>query len=316
MLATGPLLRRLAEAAIERQELAFYGALPKGMVVGVLAEYGKDKDRRGAKLPHWLTLWLVLSMGFLRDLDLPTVLDRIALTFGAPPRWQGRVPHSTSLAKARDRLGFDVVRALFRRFAGFLGRELNDRDRWRGLVPVSIDGTMLDVPDTPANVAAFERPGGRNGSGAFPKLRLVALVSTVSHFVLGCVLAPCKGKGTGEGSLALSLAALLQKDWLLLADRAFCAYPLLEALSDRPFFVRKTTGPTAVKPAKIETLKRRKDYWVDYLPTSVAKRGGSPLRLRWVRIRVQNTLSPLPWLTVPPARNPLPRGRHDEAIQA
>lgn len=288
MLAAGPLVRRLGEVMGDSSDdLSFYDAIPREVFEETLVESGQAQNRHGAKLPHWLTLRLVMCLGFLRDLSIPNVLDRVAAVFGSPASWLGRVPHPSSIAQARDRLGCEVVQLLFRRFAAFLIRSLAARHRWHGLVVMALDGTMLDVPDTPANVAAFRRPGGRNGSGGFPKLRLVALVSTVSHFVVGCVLGPCKGKGSGEESLARDLLALLRPDWLLLMDKGYCSYPWLKALGDKLFFVRKTEGRTAVKPTKVgPPLKPRRDWWVDYLPTS-AKPGQKPLRLRWIRIKLK-----------------------------
>jgi hypothetical protein len=80
---------------------------------------------------------------------------------------------------------------------------------------VALDGTTLDVPDTPANVAAFGRPTGGRGQGAFPQVRLVGLVG-VRH---------PRGRGRGhgrlhlgEGSLAPSLARSLGPGMLLLVD--------------------------------------------------------------------------------------------------
>jgi hypothetical protein len=65
--------------------------------------------------------------------------------------------------------------------------------RWRLL---ALDGTTLDVADTPANVAAFGRPGGGRGSGAFPQVRLVGLVECGTHAVLDAAMG---GLHLGEG---------------------------------------------------------------------------------------------------------------------
>src|SRR6266508_2279800 len=40
-----------------------------------------------------------------------------------------------------------------------------------GLRLLTLDGTTFDVADTPANQAAFGRPGGGRGQGAFPQVR-------------------------------------------------------------------------------------------------------------------------------------------------
>lgn len=285
MLASGPLLRHLGEVIDQTpDDRVFDDAIPEEIFQASLEEYEKADDRFGVKLPFWLTLRLIVHMALLRHLDIRSVLDRVARVFGTPTSWRGGVPHSTSIAQARDRLGLDVVQGLFKRFAVYLADW--DPSRWKGLLVVAIDGTMLDAPDSLANVSEFGRPGGRNGSSGFPKFRLVAVVSTLSHFVLGCVTGACKGPGTGEKTLVHSLLPLLQPDWLILMDSGFCSFPWLKALGDRPFFVRKTQGKTAVKPRKVErAIKPRADHWVDYLPVS-SKSGEAPLRLRWIRINV------------------------------
>jgi hypothetical protein len=288
MRSTGPFLRRLWQIADQTESNVFFGAVPSELVEQALADAGKAKNRHGAKLPHWLTLRLLTCLFFFRRLSIPTVLDRVAAALGTPTSWRGKVPHCTSIAAARDRLGLDVLERLFGRFAEYLVREFSCKDRWLGYLVVAIDGTTLRMPDSPANVAAFGRPGGRQGSGGFPQLRLVTLVSTLSHFVLGAVAGPCKGKGTGELSLVKQLLGLLQPDWITLMDRGFCSYPLLRSMDEAEhlFFVRKPTGKTSARPKKVgRPIRRRRDWWVDYLPNSRRYPDGIPLRLRWIRIR-------------------------------
>ena len=61
---------------------------------------------------------------------------------------------------------------------------------YRGLRLVSIDGTCLDVADTPANDREFGRPGSsrREGGGAFPQLRMVALAESGTHAIFDAAL--------------------------------------------------------------------------------------------------------------------------------
>ena len=277
------LLERVAEVVEEGGPPA---PLPNEIAEQVLQDAGLAGSRTNAKLPPRLVLRLVAGLSLLRSLSIPDVLARVAHAWGAPPSWHGVVPVSTSIAQARDRLGLGVVVRLFERFSVYLvDNWVLDRNRWRGFVTVALDGTTFNAPDSPANVAEFGRPGGRNGSGGFPQLRLLALVSTASHFVLGCVHGPCKGKGTGELTLARQVLSLLRQDWLLLMDRGFCSYAWLKELGERPFFVRKTQGRSAIKPKKVKVIQRRRDWWVDYVPKSL--RGApSPVRLRLVRIKL------------------------------
>ena len=54
---------------------------------------------------------------------------------------------------------------------------------------VAIDGSCLDVPDAPVNVAFFGRPGVSKGEKeAFPQARLVALAECGTHAIFDAVL--------------------------------------------------------------------------------------------------------------------------------
>jgi hypothetical protein len=47
---------------------------------------------------------------------------------------------------------------------------------------MAVDGTVIDVPDSPGNARVFWCPGTRPGTkAAFPKVRLVLLVETGTH---------------------------------------------------------------------------------------------------------------------------------------
>ena len=57
---------------------------------------------------------------------------------------------------------------------------------------MGIDGMVFDVPDSPANDAAFGRPSaGPRGDGAFPQVRKLSLVELGTHVEVGLVLKPC-----------------------------------------------------------------------------------------------------------------------------
>jgi hypothetical protein len=54
-----------------------------------------------------------------------------------------------------------------------------------GLRVMAADGTVLDVPDTPANAKVFGYPGSRHGTrAAFPKIRLVLLIEAGTHLIV------------------------------------------------------------------------------------------------------------------------------------
>jgi Transposase DDE domain len=84
---------------------------------------------------------------------------------------------------------------------------------------VALDGTTMDVADTWANMAAFGRPGGGRGQGAFPQVRPVGLVECGAHAIVDAAMG---GLHLGEGSLAPSLARSLGPGMLLLVDQGLC----------------------------------------------------------------------------------------------
>ena len=92
--------------------------------------------------------------------------------------------------------------------------------RWRGLRVVAVDGTLLPVPDSPANLAVFTRQRCNNGTSGYPQLRLTALVACGTRAVIGAVFGPAT---LGELEYARRLATELRAGMLLLGDRNFAA---------------------------------------------------------------------------------------------
>jgi hypothetical protein len=87
---------------------------------------------------------------------------------------------------------------------------------------VAIDGTCLDVADTPANDAFFGRPGVTKGErAAFPQARVVALAECGTHAMFEAVVGPYT---TSEATLARQLIARLRPGMLCIADRGFYSF--------------------------------------------------------------------------------------------
>ena len=93
--------------------------------------------------------------------------------------------------------------------------------RWRGLLVCAIDGTIMTVADTKANLAVFTKQrGGATGGSSYPLLRLLALVSCGTRSVIDAVSGPA---ASGETSYARGLLDSLRPGMILLADRNFAA---------------------------------------------------------------------------------------------
>jgi hypothetical protein len=87
---------------------------------------------------------------------------------------------------------------------------------------LAVDGTCLDVADTPANAAAFGRPATHRGEQtAFPQVRVVAVAECGTHAIVDAAMGPL---AKGETTLAAGLLTedgALGEETLLLADRQF-----------------------------------------------------------------------------------------------
>jgi hypothetical protein len=167
-----------------------------------------------------------MALALFADEDYEEAAARLAGTLADWDGWEeswGGAPTSGGITQARQRLGSEPMAELFAQVAkpvattetpgAFLGR-------WRLM---SIDGMAWDVPDTPANAAAFGYPrAGKDGSaGAFPKAQVVTVSECASHAAVLAAIGPYALKAGGERALARRLYPELEEDWLLIADRGF-----------------------------------------------------------------------------------------------
>ena len=140
-------------------------------------------------LTYEVILWVVIAMGLLTDLPIRQVFKH-ARRLRAGEESPGR----SNLCIARRRLGVAPVRHLFGQVVRPLGRPETPGAFYRGLRLMGIDGTVLDVPDSAANAAAFGRPSaGPRGDGAFPQVRKLSLVELGTHAEVAFVVKPCRG---------------------------------------------------------------------------------------------------------------------------
>jgi hypothetical protein len=128
------------------------------------------------------------------------------------------------------RLGSEPLRALFDAVAVPLAEPGTEGAFYRDLRLVSIDGTCLDVADTPANEAEFGRPESGRGAkvAAFPQVRLVGLGECGTHALLKVKTGPYQ---SGEQTLAADLLGGLGPGMLCLADRLFYGFELWKQAS-------------------------------------------------------------------------------------
>jgi hypothetical protein len=242
---------------------ALEAALPDAAVEEVIERTGA-RERRRRVLPTHLVVTLVVAMGLWAAESLRHVLatvvdgwaeirDRRAAALAPPAagaaqaRW--RVPSTAALVRARRRVGVRLFRELFHAVAGPLAAPATPGAFLGGLRLMAIDGSTLDVADTPANARAFGRPTTHRGRGAFPQLRLVALIETGTHALCDVVLRPFHG---GEAPAARHLLRTLGPGMLLLWDRGFYGYEFIRrTLAQGGAFLGRTKGNVVLPPQDV-----------------------------------------------------------------
>lgn len=263
---------------------------PPELVDRVVAEAGRVEQRHRL-LPARVVVYYVLAMALFADASYEEVMralvEGLAWSSGWRQVWE--VPAKGSIFKARSRLGREPLELLFEAVAGPLATEATRGAFYREWRLMSVDGTCLDVADTPANEREFGRPGSsrREGGGAFPQLRLVALSETGTHAICAAAMGPLS---RSERELADELLAGLGPGMLCLADRGFYSF--------ERFQMARQTGAQLLWRVSANMLLPREQQLPDgsYLtrvyanqPDQRAKRDGHQVRV--VEYHVDDGLS-------------------------
>ncbi|WNM30935.1 IS4 family transposase [Streptomyces sp. Li-HN-5-11] len=203
---------------------------PPGLVDRVVAACGRAEHRRRL-LPARLVVYFVLALALFSPAPYLEVMRHLVEGLrgqGLLGEW--RIPAKSSLFRARQRLGPEPLRVLFATTAKPMGTEATPGCFWRGLRLLAVDGTCWDVADSPANEAAFGRPGNSRGhdKSCFPQVRMACLIEVGTHLVLDAELAGCR---TGEVTLVSRLPRSCDAGQLVLADREFLGVPLWRAFT-------------------------------------------------------------------------------------
>jgi hypothetical protein len=171
-------------------------------------------------------LWVVLAMGLLTHLPIRQVYKHARRM----REGEEKTPSRSNLCEGRQRLGVEPVRRVFDSVARPLAMPETPGAFYKGLRLVGIDGSVFDVPDTPANAERFHRSSGGRGDGAFPQMRKVSLVELGTHVEFAFASG---GWQDSEQKLVERLWDKIPADALLLEDRGFFSYNHWKTLDAR-----------------------------------------------------------------------------------
>jgi hypothetical protein len=208
---------------------AIEAAIPPETIEQVLNQTD-SRETRKRKLPSHLVVALVIAMSLWSSDSMRTVLKN--LVKGLRTQWLRlaqfwQVPSPSSITEARQRLGCRAMSQLFNQVASPLGTPQTPGVFLCGLRVMAVDGTVLDVPDTPANAKVFGYPGSRRGTrAAFPKIRLVLLVEAGTHLIVDALMCPYR---MSERVRAKKLLRSVTQGMLLMWDRGLHSYAMVQA---------------------------------------------------------------------------------------
>jgi Insertion element 4 transposase N-terminal/Transposase DDE domain len=217
-----PITDRIALGALTH-------TFPPELVDRVVQATGRAEQRRRL-LPARVVVYFVLALALYGHAAYEEVMRCLVEGLGwAQQARRGRrswpwwhVPGAPALAEARRRLGPEPLRLLFAQAARPLATKATRGAWYRHWRVMVLDGTCLDVPDSPANQVLGRSKSGRGeGVGAFPQVRVVGLVEAGTHAIIDAAQGPY---ATGEQTLARQLAregGPLGPGVLVLADRLF-----------------------------------------------------------------------------------------------
>jgi len=202
-------------------------ALFAGFFPGLLIPAQTGAGSRRRQLPRCEVFWAFLSQVLRRGTSCRWALTRLQAAAVA----QGRcAPHNSTSAycQARRALSLSWLQALFAALARWF--EPRTTGSWYGRTVRIIDGTGFSMPDTPANHRRWPYgPCQKPGCG-FPTGKLVGLFCLHSGRLLSFATGAWKDH---DLPVARRLLCWLHPQDVLVADRAFCGWPLLALLQQQ-----------------------------------------------------------------------------------
>lgn len=273
--------------------------VPHDLVDEVLNATGKNESRTRL-LPARMVVYYVLALTLFYGDAYEEVMRKLVngLRFLRTWRREWKVPTTAAISKARVRLGAKPLEELFFRVAVPIA-ELRSPGAWYGGRRVmAIDGVVLDAPDTPENVAVFEKKPHRDGGeSVYPQVRVVGLTECGTHAMVAAAIDSWR---VYERQLAERLLDQVEPNMLVLADRGFYSYDMWQLFTDTDASLLWRVRSTIDLP----TIMVLPDgsYLSELLPNQVKKDlktgkryrppAGSVIPVRVIEYRIGNRESP------------------------
>ena len=195
---------------------------PSPLISELLDKHGCNSQRQRC-LPATAGVYYCMALSLYPEASYGDVFDAVAQGLA----WQShsQVPSrikASSISVARTRLSWPIFKDLQERACQPLALQPSCPGAfYRGLRLMAMDGSNFEVPDEPANVAAFGYPGSRTGVAGYPQVQCAILVECATHAIVGANIGAYRD---AEWKVAKPLLDRLNASMLCLADRGFNGY--------------------------------------------------------------------------------------------
>jgi hypothetical protein len=197
----------------------------RDLVDDVLRETRRT-GQRTRLLPGRVVVYFVLALCLFFDDSYEEVMRKLVNGLQFLGNWVGawQIPTSSAMSQARARLGAAPLAALFDRVAIPIAQPGTTGAWFHGWRIMAVDGVVLDVADTPENLAEFGKSGSGRAESPFPQVRLVGLAECGTHAIVAAEFG--SGKLLTERKLLQRLFGAFAAGMLVLCDRGFYSYAL------------------------------------------------------------------------------------------
>lgn len=218
-------IRSFKNTFFQFNDLPFKNLLPDSLIEAI----HQSGDVRNTVFTPLVTLRAFLfqvlsSTGACKEAVAHILIERIGLDYSANSMNTG--PY----CKARLRLLLSHLIEAVTSSGQVLHEQASKNWLWKGYRVMLVDGTTLLMPDTDNNQKTYPQQSAQKPGLGFPIVRLVGLLSLATGSCVNYAIGSYQGKGSGETSLFSQLIKTLSKHDLLLADRYYTSYAIMELL--------------------------------------------------------------------------------------
>ena len=176
-----------------------------------------------------VTLWAFLGQVLSADSSCRAAVARV-LSFLSRTKGLDASHDPSAYGVARHRLPEELLPRLTRLVAGRLEDKVAPDALWHGHRVKLLDGSSVNMPDTPENQAAYPQPTTQSPGCGVPTARIVGIFSLLTGVLVDVAIDALR---VAETTLFRQIADAIGPGEVVLADRYFCSYADIALLRRR-----------------------------------------------------------------------------------